>query len=911
MLHCYYAHGEDNENFQRRSYWLLETDLMHIVFVHYLEVKGNKTNISYARNSDRVASNSENDGSMSSSFCGTSPTSHLSSAYEDTESEGNHQASSRLHLYPESPLTDDGHSAQSSSYNQLYSPGNSSLSYASLPRGRTDGDFEGGSLLTGSQATTNVAPWKEYIGTTTGDDAYKPELMPSLPLQSNWPVINNFFEGTSLPPNQGFLEQKEQSGQRNLQMLLSNIEPGSALNQNLENPMPTLGNENNSFLLKKPLLSGLQTEESLKKVDSFSRWIAKELGDVDELDVQRSSGISWSIMGNEDDSTMSAPLQVDMHTLNPSISQDQLFSIIDFSPSWAYSNLETKIVVTGIFLKSEQELYECRWSIMFGEVEVPAEVLANGTLCCLAPLQNPGVVPFYITCSNRLACSEIREFDYRPEQNIHLLDISRDKGAQMHLYQRFEMILDLEPTGSPINCGNDFEKRNIIDKLVSLIDEESNHEARLTPENDKSHLKVIGELLLERRLKEKFYSWLLRRVTEDGKGPMAIDAGGQGVLHLAAALGFSWAIQPMITAGVSIDFRDANGWTALHWAAFCGREDTVAALVALGAASGPLTDPTADCPQGSTPYDLASCCGHKGISGYLGEASLTSLVSTLKLKDDVIPEAPGFGVIQTVSERSAVPTTGEEVPDALSLKDSLAAVCNATQAASRIHQIFRIQSFQRKWRGVQGSDDLLTPEEQAVIGGKSSRLGHSDGMMANAAAVRIQKKYRGWKTRKDFLQIRQKIVKIQAHVRGHQVRKKYKPIIWSVGILEKVILRWRRKRSGLRGFRSDVQKGSSMQEDNNTLPPQEDDYDFLKEGRKQAEERMDKALARVKSMVQYPEARAQYRRLLTAAEGFRDTKETSNMMIPDNVEDMGYGDEELIDVSSLLDDETFMSLAFQ
>lgn len=24
VLHCYYAHGEDNESFQRRSYWLLE-----------------------------------------------------------------------------------------------------------------------------------------------------------------------------------------------------------------------------------------------------------------------------------------------------------------------------------------------------------------------------------------------------------------------------------------------------------------------------------------------------------------------------------------------------------------------------------------------------------------------------------------------------------------------------------------------------------------------------------------------------------------------------------------------------------------------------------------------------------------------------------------------------------------------
>ncbi|KAG6516502.1 hypothetical protein ZIOFF_026967 [Zingiber officinale] len=39
VLHCYYAHGEENESFQRRSYWMLEEDLMHIVLVHYLEVK--------------------------------------------------------------------------------------------------------------------------------------------------------------------------------------------------------------------------------------------------------------------------------------------------------------------------------------------------------------------------------------------------------------------------------------------------------------------------------------------------------------------------------------------------------------------------------------------------------------------------------------------------------------------------------------------------------------------------------------------------------------------------------------------------------------------------------------------------------------------------------------------------------
>jgi endonuclease YncB( thermonuclease family) len=44
--------------------------------------------------------------------------------------------------------------------------------------------------------------------------------------------------------------------------------------------------------------------------------------------------------------------------------------------------------------------------------------------------------------------------------------------------------------------------------------------------------------------------------------------------------------------------------------------------------------------------------------------------------------------------------------------------------------------------------------------------------------------------------------------------------------------------------------------------PAEDDYDFLQQGRKQTEERLQKALARVKSMVQYPDARDQYQRIL-------------------------------------------------
>lgn len=112
---------------------------------------------------------------------------------------------------------------------------------------------------------------------------------------------------------------------------------------------------------------------------------------------------------------------------------------------------------------------------------------------------------------------------------------------------------------------------------------------------------------------------------------------------------------------------------------------------------------------------------------------------------------------------------------------------------------------------------------------------------------------------------------LKAHVRGHQVRKQYRAIIWSVGILEKIILRWRRKGSGLRGFRNDAVIKDS-QPDPQHMPLKDDDYDFFKEGRKQTEERLQSALTRVKSMVQYPEGRAQYRRLLNVVDGFRETK---------------------------------------
>ncbi|XP_035821097.1 calmodulin-binding transcription activator 3-like [Zea mays] len=130
--------------------------------------------------------------------------------------------------------------------------------------------------------------------------------------------------------------------------------------------------------------------------------------------------------------------------------------------------------------------------------------------------------------------------------------------------------------------------------------------------------------------------------------------------------------------------------------------------------------------------------------------------------------------------------------------------------------------------------------------------------------------------------IRQKIVKIQAHVRGHQVRKNYRKVVWSVGIVEKVILRWRRKGRGLRGFQPEKQLEGPSWQIQPAKAEAEDENDFLKDGRKPATGRLDRALARVRSMNQYPEARDQYRRLQACVNSLRESQAMQDRMLADS-----------------------------
>lgn len=220
---------------------------------------------------------------------------------------------------------------------------------------------------------------------------------------------------------------------------------------------------------------------------------------------------------------------------------------------------------------------KCKWACMFGELEVPAEVIADGVLRCHTPLHAAGRVPFYVTSSNRYACSEVREFEFHINavKDEEVADTSNSISEESCLLMRFVKLLNLmrplcNQTIDPNAVGDLAHLTNKIDSLVKVDNNEWEHMQNLTSK-DRFSVAKLKDRLLEKLLRDKLYSWLIQKVAEGGKGPSVLDEDGQGILHFAAALDYDWAIPPTVAAGVSVNFRDVNGWTALHWAASYGR----------------------------------------------------------------------------------------------------------------------------------------------------------------------------------------------------------------------------------------------------------------------------------------------------------------------------------------------------
>ncbi|KAM1194907.1 hypothetical protein ACFX2J_021481 [Malus domestica] len=163
----------------------------------------------------------------------------------------------------------------------------------------------------------------------------------------------------------------------------------------------------------------------LKKLDSFGRWMDKEIGvDCDD-----------SLMASDSD--------------------------------WAYSGTETKVLIVGSFLGSKKDSADTNWGCMFGEIEVSAEILSNNAIRCQTPLHAPGRVPFYVTGRNRLACSEIREFEYRKKPfGIAINNLQDD---ELHFQIRLAKLLSLGSKRKWLICAvPDCDKCKLKSSIFSM-----------------------------------------------------------------------------------------------------------------------------------------------------------------------------------------------------------------------------------------------------------------------------------------------------------------------------------------------------------------------------------------------------------------------------------------------------------
>lgn len=183
----------------------------------------------------------------------------------------------------------------------------------------------------------------------------------------------------------------------------------------------------------------------------------------------------------------------------------------------------------------------------------------------------------------------------------------------------------------------------------------------------------------------------------------------------------------------------------------------ITSLILAGASAEALSDPTSSS-ESHPAAAVAELYGHKGIAAYLSETRLIN--HPLASEDSTL----------TIYHKEAHTAGGTE--DQLSIKDSLDGARNALQAATRIQQAFRSFSFRRKGENEkrynrENSSYRMSLEEMYEIGSivKSNKKGHVSrpDPVSEKAALSIQKNFRCWKNRKEFLHMKRNVVKIQVN----------------------------------------------------------------------------------------------------------------------------------------------------
>lgn len=211
---------------------------------------------------------------------------------------------------------------------------------------------------------------------------------------------------------------------------------------------------------------------------------------------------------------------------------------------------------------------------MFGEVEVPVEIIKDGVLRCEAPPCSPGRVTLCITTGNRESCSQVREFEYRAK-SVNVCAQCKSAASEPPLSSKDLQVLvrtvRLLLSDLPIP-QEDSKTSQTHQPRHSQVDSDSLNHILKALKDGTADSSQTTSLLLNELLKDSLYQWLSIRTKERGDQiGCSLSKEEQGLIHLVAALGIEWALKLILDCGVNVNFRDIYGQTPLHWAALFGR----------------------------------------------------------------------------------------------------------------------------------------------------------------------------------------------------------------------------------------------------------------------------------------------------------------------------------------------------
>ncbi|GER52141.1 calmodulin-binding transcription activator [Striga asiatica] len=785
-IHVYYAHGEDNPTFVRRCYWLLDKSMEHVVLVHYRETQ--EVSAATPVNSNSGSAVSEQPASQQ--------------LFEEFDS-----AVARTHYGADmSPLERNDSMTIKNHEQRLHEINTLEWDELLVP----DGPQKLNSLQEGNIAGFEFPGQYQANSCRISDDGIiSSKVNPDI-------SANSFF------------------GQVTHNNTANHCNPNTIPYQAVGSEMKVNSNS---------VVSGLEQLNCSQAQDSFGTWMTYAIADSPESvgdQVMQSSMLD----GHK---SFTYPM-VDHHHPPPG----QIFKISDISPAWALSTEVTKILIVGSFSEGFLPRADSRLYLTCGDSIIAVELVQAGVFRCLVSSQTPGLVNLYLTIDGHTPISEIMTFEFRnpakPNNAISYED--KNDWEVFQLQMRLARLLFSSSKGlylySTKLSPNALREARAFARKTKHVSESWGELSKMI-RDAKIPFSDAKNRLFELTLQNRLHEWLIEKVVAGCKVSER-DEQGQGIIHLCAILGYTWAVYPFSWSGLSVDYRDTYGWTALHWAACYGREKMVATLLSVGAKPNLVTDPTPQIPGGCTAADLASKNGYDGLAAYLAEKGLVAQFNDMTLAGNV------SGSLQTNSNDIINP--GNFTEEELHLKDALAAYRTAADAAARIQTAFREHSLKVRTKAVQSLD----PEIEARNIVAAMKIQHAfrnyETRKKMAAAARIQYRFRTWKIRKDFLNMRRQAIKIQAIFRGYQARRQYQKIVWSVGVLEKAILRWRQKRKGFRGLQ--VQPNEILKE-----PNQENDVeeDFFQASRKQAEERVERSVVKVQAMFRSKQAQEAYRRM--------------------------------------------------